>query len=292
MAQGLLVQASYTFSKSETNMFASSAVVFSQYSTLRDPSTSKVISPFDITHSFKSNFIWELPVGRGKWLGSDVPRWADNFIGGWGVNGAIRLQSGTPFSLGHVQVVGMSVKQLQKEVKIRYDPTGAKFVYFFPQDIIDNSRRAFLYGVCGTAQGCSTTSVSYIAPSGLSGTQGPTGRFIAPAGYNNCVESVVGTCGFTNLVLHGPNFYRFDLSLVKKIRFTERVNAELRAEFLNAFNNINFRIGAASSDVVSIAPGLVNQNSGFGITGAAYQDLSTTNDPGGRMVQMVLRLNF
>jgi hypothetical protein len=102
MAQGLLVQASYTFSKSQTNMFASSAVVFSQYSTLRDPSTSKAISPFDITHSFKSNFIWELPVGRGKWLGSDVPRWADNFIGGWGVNGAIRLQSGTPFSLGHV----------------------------------------------------------------------------------------------------------------------------------------------------------------------------------------------
>jgi len=285
MAKGLLVQASYTFSKSETNMFASSSVVASQYATIRDPSTSKAISPFDIRHSFKSNFIWELPVGRGKWLGADIPRWADNFIGGWGVNGAVRVQSGTPFSLGHVQLVGMTTSELQKAMQIRYDPTGAKFVYFFPQDIIDNTRRAFLYGVSGGVN-------TYIAPSGLTGNTAPTGRFIAPAGYGNCIEKVSGDCGFTNLVIHGPNFYRFDLSLVKKIKFTERVGGEIRAEFLNAFNNINFRIGSASNDVTSIAPALINQNSGFGITGSAYQDLSTTNDPGGRMVQLVLRLNF
>ena len=287
MSKGVLVQASYTFSKSLTNMFASSSVVASQYPTIRNPDTAKVVSPFDITQAFKSNFIWELPIGRGQWIGSDVPRWADQLIGGWGVNGAIRVQSGTPFSLGHVQVVGMSVKELQKSMKIRYDPTGAKFVYYFPQDIIDNTRRAFLYGITGGA-------ISYLTPSGLTGANGtaPTGRFIAPPSYGNCTERFSGACGFTNLVLHGPNFYRFDLSLVKKIKFTERVNGELRAEFLNAFNNINFRIGSAASDVVSVAPGLINQNTGFGITGAAYQDLSTTNDPGGRMVQLVLRLNF
>jgi len=289
MAQGLLVQASYTFSKSETNMFASSSVVFSQYPTLRDPDLAKSISPFDITHSFKSNFIWELPVGRGKWLGSGVPQWADHLVGGWGVNGAIRIQSGTPFSLGHVQLVGLSAKDLQKEMKIRYDPTGARAVYFFPQDVIDNTRRAFNYGVV-TVGGL--PQISYIAPSGLTGNTAPTGRFIAPATYGNCVEAVTGQCGFANLVLHGPNFYRFDLSLVKRIKFTERVNAELRAEFLNAFNNINFRIGSANNDVTSIAPALINNNASFGITGSAYQDLSTTNDPGGRMVQLVLRLNF
>jgi hypothetical protein len=285
MAKGLLVQASYTFSKSLTNEFASSSVVFSQYPTIRNPDTAKSISPFDITHAFKTNFIWELPIGRGKWIGSDSPRWADNFIGGWGINGAIRVQSGTPFSLGHVSLVGMTSQQLQKSLKIRYDPTGAKFVYFFPQDIIDNTRRAFLYGISGGA-------ITYLAPSGLTGNTAPSGRFIAPASYGNCVEAVTGGCGFANLVLHGPNFYRFDLSLVKKIRFTERINGELRAEFLNAFNNINFRIGSAANDVTSIAPALINQNSGFGITGSAYQDLSTTNDPGGRMVQLVLRLNF
>jgi len=267
LAKGLLVQSSYTFSKSLTNMFASSSVVFSQYPTLRNPDLAKVISPFDITHSFKTNFIWELPVGRGKWIGKDVPRWADNFVGGWGVNGAIRLQSGTPFSLGHVNLSGITAKELQKSMKIYYDPTGAKFVYFFPKDIITNTISAFGGGAI-------------------------SGRAITPATYGNCQEAVTGQCGFTNLVIHGPNFYRFDLSLVKRIRFSERVNGELRAEFLNAFNNINFKIGSASNDVTSIAPALLGNNSAFGITGVAYQDLSTTNDPGARMVQLVLRLNF
>jgi hypothetical protein len=70
------------------------------------------------------------------------------------------------------------------------------------------------------------------------------------------------------------------------------VNGEIRAEFLNAFNNINFRVGSASNDLNSITPALISQNATFGITGVAYQDLSTTNDPGARMVQLVFRLNF
>jgi hypothetical protein len=170
-------------------------------------------------------------------------------------------------------------------LQIRYDPTGARNVFFFPQDIIDNTRRAFLYGISGGA-------ITYTAPTGLSGNTAPTGRFIAPATYGNCLEQFTGQCGFSNLVIHGPNFYRFDLSLVKKVRFTERINGEVRAEFLNAFNNINFKVGSASNDVSTATPALVNQNSTYGITGVAYQDLSTTNDPGARMVQIVLRLNF
>ena len=285
MSKGLLFQTSYTFSKSQTNAFASSSVVFSQFPTLRNPRGAKALSPFDITQAFKSNFIYELPVGKGRALLGDANGWLDRIVGGWGFNGSIRLQSGTPFSLGHVQLVGMTRDELQKLFKVRYDPTGAKNVYFFPQDIIDNTRRAFLYGISGGA-------ISYVAPTGLTGNTAPTGRFIAPAGFGNCVEAVSGQCGFDNLILKGPAFYRADISIVKKIRFTERVNMELRGEFLNAFNNINFRIGSPASDVISIAPALNGQNAGFGITGSAYQDLSTTNDPGGRMVQLVIRINF
>jgi hypothetical protein len=79
------------------------------------------------------------------------------------------------------------------------------------------------------------------------------------------------------------------LSIVKKVRFTERTNLEMRAEFLNAFNNINFLVGAAGNDVNSLG-GLSAAT--FGRFTAAYQDLSTTNDPGGRLVQLVVRFNF
>jgi len=209
----------------------------------------------------------------------------DRLLGGRRFNGSIRINSGTPFRLGHVQLVGMTRQVLQEAVQIRYDSTGARNVYYLPQDIIDNTRRAYLYGIVGTA-------TSYSAPTGLTGNTAPTGRFIAPPGFGNCQEAVSGQCGFDDVILKGPNFFRADLSIVKKIRFTERTNMEIRAEFLNAFNNINFRIGSAANDFTTATPTINNQNTGFGITGSAYQDISTTNDPGGRMVQLVLRINF
>ncbi|HEV2764177.1 MAG TPA: TonB-dependent receptor, partial [Pyrinomonadaceae bacterium] len=47
MSRGLMVQGSYTFSKSLSNMYASSSVVASNYTTLRDPGLDKGISPFN-----------------------------------------------------------------------------------------------------------------------------------------------------------------------------------------------------------------------------------------------------
>jgi hypothetical protein len=67
------------------------------------------------------------------------------------------------------------------------------------------------------------------------------------------------------------------------------MNLELRGEMLNAFNNINFLIGSPNNDVNTLA-GLGTAT--FGRFTNAYQDISTTNDPGGRLVQLVVRFNF
>jgi hypothetical protein len=58
---------------------------------------------------------------------------------------------------------------------------------------------------------------------------------------------------------------------------------------LNAFNNINFLIGSASNDINTLG-GFGTAT--FGRYTNAYQDISTTNDPGGRLVQLVVRFNF
>src|SRR5207244_10797760 len=99
----------------------------------------------------------------------------------------------------------------------------------------------------------------------------PTGRVIAPSGFGNCIQGYAGQCGYNNLVVKGPSFFRFDLSLAKKIKFTERMNLEMRAEALNAFNNINFLVGTAASDVNG---GGTLSSSFFGRYTAAYQDTS------------------
>ncbi|MBZ5498069.1 MAG: hypothetical protein LAP85_16845 [Acidobacteriia bacterium] len=79
------------------------------------------------------------------------------------------------------------------------------------------------------------------------------------------------------------------IHMVKKVKFNERANFEFRAEFLNAFNNINFMIGNPSSDWTELGS---FGSTGFGRINNAYRDLSTTNDPGGRMIRFVARINF
>lgn len=286
MARGLLLQANYSFGKSLANTYASSSAVFDQPNTLRDPDIKKGRTPFDITQALKFNFIWELPIGRGQSLLGNSSVLTNHLVGGWGINANVRIQSGSPFffnapvtigpgiqNAGNFQLVGMTAKELQKAVGVYRDPDG--FVYVLPPDIRENTIKAF------------NVSMTSAGPTYTQGA--PTGRFIAPAGFDNCVQAVHGQCGFANLVLKGPAFFRYDTSLVKKFHFTERVNVEMRLEMLNVFNNINFLVGAAGNDVNSVGN---LTSTAFGRMTAAYQDLSTTNDPGGRVGQLVLRINF
>jgi hypothetical protein len=176
----------------------------------------------------------------------------------------------------------MDVAELQEAIDARRQPN--RTVTFLPDDIILNTRRAFSVSATGAGYGA---------------LGAPTGRYIAPANSHGCLQGFVGQCGFANLILEGPRFVRFDLSVVKKIRFTETANLEVRVELLNAFNNINFLVGGSSAvddpKLTGTNLGLQTPNysaATFGQITAAYQDISTTNDPGGRPVQFVLRFNF
>lgn len=266
MSNGLLVSGNYTWSHALTNLF------FTQPHTLRNSAMDRGPSPWDIRHAFKANYIYDLPFGPGRRFDHKGPgNVVGKLIEGWGTDGIIRWQSGRVFPLtsgratvnqfdSGVELVGMSAKELQKLIKIRKDPLASTrgTVFWLPDDIILNTKRAF-----GTIVG-----------------ETPTGRYIAP-------PSTPGKFG-SYIFLHGPSFFRADLSIVKKTRITERANIELRFEMLNAFNNTNFYLGSPQSDAVSIGV----SGTTLGQTNFAYQDVSTTNDPGGRLGQFVLRINF
>jgi len=57
------------------------------------------VSANDATHRFVLAAIGELPVGRGRWIGSDMNRVLDGFIGGWQISTLITLQSGQPLPI-------------------------------------------------------------------------------------------------------------------------------------------------------------------------------------------------
>jgi hypothetical protein len=284
LSDGLRFQASYVWGKAQSNSFQSNSDNFANFSNREDGlELAKNVAVFDIRHAFKFDATYDLPFGKGMPFFSNANGFVNAIVGGFSIYPTIRWQSGSPFSLGNVTLVGMTRKELQKEIKVRKDSiqNGVNVVTYLPDDIILNTQKAFNIDVSNTANnGYGTTF----------GTGGPTGRFIAPAGYGNCQQRYAGECGFNNLILYGPSFFKFDVSLSKKIQFDEKRNFELRATFLDALNHPNFRIGGWAADVATATLG----GSTFGQlgNGTAYQDISTTNDPGGRLIDIMLRFNF
>jgi len=56
-------------------------------------------SSLDRRHIFNSNLIWDLPIGRGKAVGSDMHAALDKLVGGWQANVIWSGQTGQPFSV-------------------------------------------------------------------------------------------------------------------------------------------------------------------------------------------------
>jgi hypothetical protein len=53
----------------------------------------------DYPHTFVFSSIYEIPFGRGRQFGSDIPRVLDAIIGGFQLNGIFRAQSGSAFDI-------------------------------------------------------------------------------------------------------------------------------------------------------------------------------------------------
>jgi hypothetical protein len=60
-------------------------------------------------------------------------------------------------------------------------------------------------------------------------------------------------------------------------------------QWLNAFNLTNFLLFTPGNGITTT---LGATGTSFGQTSGAYRDLSNTNDPGGRIVEFSLRVNF
>jgi len=53
-------------------------------------------SDFDIRHNITANFLYELPVGKGKMFLGNPPGWLNQIVGGWQVSSILRYHSGLP----------------------------------------------------------------------------------------------------------------------------------------------------------------------------------------------------
>jgi hypothetical protein len=136
-----------------------------------------------------------------------------------------------------------------------------------PQDIIVNTIKAF--------------STSATSATGYGALGAPTGRYFAPANGPDCIQAFTGDCAPHNTYVNGPLFSRFDFSFRKQFGLGGKRTADIEFDLLNAFNAINFTPVAQTGSGATIDQ----------VT-SAYQDLSNTFDPGGRLGQIVWRVSW
>ena len=273
LASGLMLQANYVLSKAlgdgiNTTSSGNSGVVYSEPTTFRNLGLDKVPSANDIRSAFKVNFIYELPFGAGKALlsGDNLAR---KIAGGWQLSGIIRDQSGSPYQITAsrtgmnnqdtgVVLQNMTTAQLQGMMSV-YKTTGSNgtgLVWDLPQSLVTNSNAAF------EASGLNWTNISVNTPY--------VGPQLAPDKFGYRVY------------IYGPWQNHLDFSLRKQVLFAhEKANLSIQANCLDCLNLTNFMFGTASPSSGS-----------FGQTTSAYSDISNAQDPGNRIVEFVVRVNF
>jgi hypothetical protein len=258
-SQGFLINANYTYASSTG-------------SSLQTLHLDRFyLSNTSVPHAFKTQWTWQIPVGRDRKFGTGMNSFMNALVGNWEFSGTGRLQR-QQFDMGSVQIYGMSRAELQKNFKIRTvrSDAGTTTVFNFPQDIVDNTRRAF---------NTDPTSVT-----GYGGDGAPTGRYIGPASSPGCVAVNDGDCGAARQVLLlGPVFSRWDMRVNKRFPFGGKSVFELGIEVLNVFDNVNFNFQTNPNPNTSADT--------FRVT-SAYTDINTTFDPGGRIGQLVLRFSW
>lgn len=99
----LQADVNYTYSKSmdivsqAERLNTSAGTNYAQIMNSWKPNQLYGVSDFDATHQINANYLWELPLGRGKHLFSSASRLTDELVGGWQSTAIIRWTSGFPF---------------------------------------------------------------------------------------------------------------------------------------------------------------------------------------------------
>jgi hypothetical protein len=155
--------------------------------------------PTDIFHW---NYVYELPVGKGRRVGSGMNAVADAILGGWMLSGLGTWQSGSPLTVTANSGQSPSGATTNRADRVK-------------DGSIDR----------GSSRGQAAfqwfDTTAYVLPGFINAAATrPTRQF--------------GTAGVGTVV--GPSFFTYDMTLHKVFRIRERFNLQLRAEAYNPFN--------------------------------------------------------
>jgi hypothetical protein len=219
-SQGLQADFNYTLSKSfDWSSGAERSVSFGGGFVENSwiPGQRYSVSDFDLRHAINANWVYDLPFGKGRYLGGKANKYVDAVIGGWSYNGFFRWTSGLPASVGNG----------------RFWPTN--------WNLTGRATRT------GPVPDQETTKNA--PPATSSGTAGPN-LFSDPAtaikSYSN---ALVGETGNRN-DLRGDGFFSLDFGLNKAWKLPiEGHQIQFRWEVFNATNSVRFDVNSLTIDL-------------------------------------------
>lgn len=218
--RGLSYTANYTFGKGLDTASDAGDIRFVNLN-VRSPghvnfgasrALDRSVSTFDIKHAFSASWLWDLPFGKGRALGSGMPGWLNSVVGNWAFSGIGRIQGGLP-----MVVVLRDDNRLGVEGNVR----GIRPDWVQGVPLINpNWSRS-----CPIGQTCEP----YFNPS----------AFMRPA------KGTLGNAPRTFDQARSPRQEFLDLSLKKDFPVGKegRRRFEVRVDFINAFNHPIFRMG-------------------------------------------------
>ncbi len=221
-SHGLSFDFNYTYSKSidmtsdaeRVNLFEGYGFGTGQIINSYEPQLARGVSDYDMTHQFNTNWVYELPFGKGKTWGNGWNRALDAIAGGWSISGLARWSSGLPFTVQN----GFAF------------PTNWELNGF------------------GTAQGQAPKTGTYTDCdgdpnifAGLAGCTNDPSTFILGATGNDghWRFPFPGEAGTRNN-LRGPGYFGIDVGVRKTWAITERHSLSFSAEGYNITNSVRF----------------------------------------------------
>jgi hypothetical protein len=99
-SNGLTILSSYQFSKAIDDASENQGwIINEQFRDVNNRRLDRSISAHDVPQSFAASLIYELPFGKGKQFGANMPKAADLIVGGWDITSTFRFASGLPLRL-------------------------------------------------------------------------------------------------------------------------------------------------------------------------------------------------
>jgi hypothetical protein len=101
--KGLTAMVSYTYSKFLDNVEGNNSWSYAGNSgpaNTYNMAAEKSVDGGDVPQSLVANYVYQLPVGRGKTFGSGMGRLADAVVGGWEVSQIATFKQGIPIAIG------------------------------------------------------------------------------------------------------------------------------------------------------------------------------------------------